>query len=109
MSINRRPRPLSPRPNPLPKNIKQKRNRNQRHGNKPQHRTSPPNAHIMEHNLREQRERSGEHTSEKRIRCNSRRSKFLKRIDEVVQRGLKDSEKSEAHEDRPDDGCYPVD
>lgn len=109
MPINRRPRPLPPCPNPLPKNIKQKRNRNQRHGNKPQHRTSPSNPHIMKHNLREQRERAGEHTPHECIRCNRTRSELLKRIDEVVQRGLEDSEESETHEDGPDDRRDPVD
>ncbi len=61
----------------------------------------------MEHRVYEERERRGEHTSQKGICSNSGGGEFLECVNEVVQRCLEDGEESKAHADQANHGRDP--
>ena len=82
-----------------PVNIKQIRNRYQQRSNKAKNTTRPRNSQIMEHRVHEQRERRREDASQKGVCGDSGGGEFLERVDEIVQRCLKDGEESKAHAD----------
>lgn len=107
--INRRLRPFPSSSNPLPINIKQIRDRNERHAQKPQYGGSPIDAQIMEHGIRKERKAAREQTPKKRIRGDSTSRKSLERVDQVIQRSLENSEEAESHKHGADVGPDPVD
>lgn len=107
--VDRRPRPLPSRADPLPKDIEQIRDRNQRDGHEPKHTRRPVHAHLTEHDVREERETAGEETAEEGVGRDRARRDLLERVDEVVQRRLEDGEEAEAHEHGADEGPDPVD
>ena len=95
--INRPHGPLPSRPNPSAKNIKQKRDRDQRNSNETKHTGRPVHAQIMKHGIREQRKATSEQTPKESIRCHRAGCKLLKRIDQIVQRSLENSKEAESH------------
>jgi hypothetical protein len=98
---------LTPLPNPRSIDVKQIRNRNQRNCHKPQQTTRPRYPQIVEHRMNKQRKHRRKNTPQKRIGSNRTRRIFLKRINEIVQRCLENSEEAESHADESDARSEP--
>ena len=61
----------------------------------------------MKHRVRKQGEASRADTTQKCSCCHRTRRIRLKRIDQVIQRGLKNGEEAETHADGTETGCDP--
>lgn len=108
-TVNRSLRPLPAGPDPSSVDVEQIRDGNQRDSYEPQGAGCPVNAHLAEHDAREEREAAGEQAAEESICRDGAGSVLLEGIDEVVQGGLEDGEEAEAHGDGAGVGADPVD
>lgn len=97
MTVNRSLRPLPARPDPRSIDVEQVRDGDERDSHESQRAGRPIDAHLAEHDAREEREAAGEQAAEESICGDGAGGVLLEGIDEVVQGGLEDGEEAEAH------------
>lgn len=89
--------PLTRLPNPLPKDIKHKRHRNQQRREAARDTRSRPNANVVIHGTHDERERARQTGAQKGIGGDSGGGVLGEGIDEIVERSLEDGEETRAH------------
>jgi hypothetical protein len=107
-SQSRTLRPLPPRPDSLPIEAKEKRNRHHSQRHEPQQANRPIDTQLIKHLICKQREHACKYTPHQRHRRKRARGIRLEGINEIGRRALEDAKESEAHERRADARPNPV-